>query len=42
MINLIKKKGANPQTKEAIYYPQWTRVATTTKTTLDAEEDAKP
>ena len=34
MINLIKKKGANPQTKEVIYFPQWTRVATTTKTRL--------
>ena len=34
MINLIKKKGSNPQTKATIYWPQWTRVATTTKTTL--------
>lgn len=28
MINLIKKKGINPQTKTVIYFPQWTRVAT--------------
>ena len=34
MISLIKKKGANPQTKEVIYFPQWTRIATTTKTKL--------
>ena len=34
MISLIKKKGQNPQTKETLYYPQWTRVATTTKTKL--------
>ena len=34
MINLIKKKGINPQTKAAIYFPQWTRVATVTKTQL--------
>lgn len=25
MITLLKKKGINPQTKEVIYYPQWTR-----------------
>ena len=34
MISLIKKKGMNPQTKETLYYPQWTRIATTTKTKL--------
>ena len=34
MISLIKKKGQNPQTKETLYYPQWTRIATTTKTKL--------
>ena len=25
VINLIKKKGINPQTKQVIYFPQWTR-----------------
>ena len=30
MISLIKKKGINPQTKQTLYFPQWTRVATTT------------
>lgn len=25
MITLIKRKGVNPNTKEVIYYPQWTR-----------------
>lgn len=34
MISLIKKKGMNPQTKEVIYFPQWTRVATATKKSL--------
>lgn len=34
MISLIKKKGINPQTKDTLYWPQWTRVATTTKTEL--------
>lgn len=34
MINLIKKKGINPQTKTVIYFPQWTRVATVNKTQL--------
>ena len=34
MISLIKKKGQNPQTKETLYFPQWTRIATTTKTKL--------
>ena len=28
MINLIKKKGINPQTKSTLYFPQWTRIAT--------------
>ncbi len=36
MISLIKKKGVNPQTKATLYFPQWTRVATT-----DAKELAK-
>lgn len=34
MISLIKKKGVNPQTKEVIFFPQWTRVATTHETQL--------
>ena len=34
MISLIKRKGINPQTKQAIYFPQWTRVATINKTHL--------
>ena len=29
MIDLIKKKGINPQTKEVLYFPQWTRVSNT-------------
>ena len=34
MISLIKRKSTNPQTKETIYYPRWTRLATITKTAL--------
>ena len=34
MISLIKRKGRNPQTGETLYFPRWTRVATTTKTAL--------
>jgi len=34
MISLIKKKGVNPQTKEVIYFPQWTRVSTIRETQL--------
>ena len=34
MISLIKKKGTNPKTQQVIYYPQWTRVSTVTKTAL--------
>ena len=34
MISLIKKKGVNPQTKEVIYFPQWTRIATVNETSL--------
>lgn len=34
MISLIKRKGINPQTKTPIYFPQWTRIATVTKTAL--------
>ena len=28
VINLIKKKGVNPQTKKTIFYPKWTRRST--------------
>ena len=34
MISLIKMKGTNLQTKETIYYPKWTRIATITETQL--------
>ena len=34
MISLIKMKGVNPQTKEVIYFPRWTRVSTITETQL--------
>ena len=34
MISLIKMKGMNPQTKEVIYFPKWTRVSTVTETQL--------
>ena len=34
MICLIKMKGVNPQTKEVIYFPRWTRVSTITETQL--------
>jgi len=37
VINLIKKKGVNPQTKATIYFPQWTRRSTDTAMEL-AEE----
>ena len=37
VINLIKKKGVNPQTKTSIYFPQWTRRSTDTAMEL-AEE----
>ena len=37
VINLIKKKGVNPQTKTVIYFPQWTRRSTDTAMEL-AEE----
>ena len=28
VINLIKKKGVNPQTRQTIFYPKWTRRST--------------
>ena len=34
MISLIKMKGMNPQTKEVIYFPKWTRVSTVNETQL--------
>ena len=34
MISLLKMKGVNLQTKETIYYPKWTRIATVTETQL--------
>ena len=34
MISLIKMKGVNPQTKEVIYFPRWTRVSTVNETQL--------
>lgn len=37
VINLIKKKGINPQTKTPLYFPQWTRRSTDTAMEL-AEE----
>lgn len=37
LINLIKKKGINPQTKTTLYFPQWTRRSTDTALEL-AEE----
>lgn len=39
VINLIKKKGVNPQTKQAIYYPKWTRRSTDTAMELAEEMD---
>ena len=37
VINLIKKKGINPQTRQTIFYPKWTRRSTDTAMEL-AEE----
>ena len=37
VINLIKKKGVNPQTKKTLFFPQWTRRSTDTAIEL-AEE----
>ena len=34
MISLIKKKGINPNTKEELYYPRWTRISTVNETQL--------
>jgi len=40
MIDLIKKKGINPQTKEVLYFPQWTRRSTDTALELAEEMGA--
>ena len=37
VINLIKKKGINPQTKTPLYFPQWTRRST--DTAMELAED---
>ncbi|MBQ9644735.1 MAG: HU family DNA-binding protein [Prevotella sp.] len=34
MISLIKMKGVNPQTKQVIYFPRWTRQTTVRETQL--------
>ena len=34
MINVIKKKGVNPLTKQVLHFIQWTRVTTVVETTL--------
>lgn len=34
MINVIKKKGANPITKQVLHFIQWTRVSTVVETAL--------
>ncbi len=34
MINVIKKKGANPITKQELHFIQWTRVSTVLETAL--------
>lgn len=39
VVNLIKKKGINPQTKQTIYFPQWTRRSTDTAMELAEEMD---
>lgn len=39
VINLIKKKGINPQTREVIYFPQWTRRSTDTAMELAEDMD---
>ena len=37
VINLIKKKGINPQTRQTIFYPKWTRRST--DTAMELAED---
>ena len=39
VINLIKKKGINPQTKQVIYFPQWTRRSTDTAMEIAEQMD---
>ena len=39
VINLIKKKGVNPLTKQVIFFPQWTRRSTDTAMELAEQMD---
>ena len=39
IINLIKKKGINPQTKKTLFFPQWTRRSTDTAMELAEQMD---
>ena len=39
IINLIKKKGVNPLTKQVIFFPQWTRRSTDTAMELAEQMD---
>ena len=39
VINLIKKKGVNPQTKKTLFFPQWTRRSTDTAMELAEQMD---
>ena len=39
LVNLIKKKGINPQTKKTLFFPQWTRRSTDTAMELAEQMD---
>ena len=39
VVNLIKKKGVNPLTKQVIFFPQWTRRSTDTAMELAEQMD---
>ena len=39
IVNLIKKKGVNPLTKQVIFFPQWTRRSTDTAMELAEQMD---
>ena len=39
VVNLIKRKGINPQTKQTIYFPKWTRRSTDTAMELAEQMD---
>ena len=39
VVNLIKRKGINPQTKQVIYFPKWTRRSTDTAMELAEQMD---